>query len=89
MATLDAPGPPASRRKRMPRYDYRCTKCSKTLDVEKRMADPDPRFHLSNVDAELDGQSVECGGELEQVLSAAVIKFKGRGWHVTDYGKGK
>jgi hypothetical protein len=31
----------------------------------------------------------DCGGEVEQVLSAATIKFKGRGWYVTDYGKGK
>jgi hypothetical protein len=23
------------------------------------------------------------------VLSATTIKFKGRGWYVTDYGKGK
>jgi len=29
-----------------------------------------------------------CGGELEQLLSAPVVQFKGSGWYVTDYPKG-
>jgi putative FmdB family regulatory protein len=28
-----------------------------------------------------------CGGELEQVLSAPAIQFKGSGWYVSDYAK--
>jgi putative FmdB family regulatory protein len=28
-----------------------------------------------------------CGGELEQLLSAPAIQFKGSGWYVNDYAK--
>jgi putative FmdB family regulatory protein len=28
-----------------------------------------------------------CGGELEQLLSAPAIQFKGSGWYVSDYAK--
>jgi putative FmdB family regulatory protein len=28
-----------------------------------------------------------CGGELEQLLSAPAVQFKGSGWYVTDYAK--
>lgn len=29
-----------------------------------------------------------CGGELEQLISAPAVQFKGSGWYVTDYPKG-
>ena len=29
-----------------------------------------------------------CGGELEQLISAPAVQFKGTGWYVTDYAKG-
>jgi predicted nucleic acid-binding Zn ribbon protein len=29
----------------------------------------------------------ECGGKIEQVLSAPAVQFKGSGWYVTDYAK--
>ncbi len=29
----------------------------------------------------------ECGGKVEQVLSAPAVQFKGSGWYVTDYAK--
>ena len=29
-----------------------------------------------------------CGGELEQLISAPAVQFKGSGWYVTDYAKG-
>lgn len=28
-----------------------------------------------------------CGGELEQLLSAPAVQFKGSGWYVTDYAR--
>jgi putative FmdB family regulatory protein len=28
-----------------------------------------------------------CGGELEQLISAPAVQFKGAGWYVTDYAK--
>ena len=60
-------------------YDYHCHKCGETVTMQKKMSAPDPKFH---------GGNSNCGGELEQVISASVIKFKGRGWYCTDYGKG-
>ena len=29
----------------------------------------------------------ECGGPVEQVISAPAVQFKGAGWYVTDYAK--
>jgi putative FmdB family regulatory protein len=28
-----------------------------------------------------------CGGELEQLISAPAVQFKGAGWYVTDYAR--
>jgi hypothetical protein len=29
----------------------------------------------------------DCGGTVEQVISAPAVQFKGSGWYVTDYAK--
>lgn len=29
----------------------------------------------------------DCGGKVEQLLSAPAVQFKGSGWYVTDYAK--
>jgi len=29
----------------------------------------------------------ECGGKVEQMISAPAVQFKGSGWYVTDYAK--
>jgi putative FmdB family regulatory protein len=29
----------------------------------------------------------ECGGQVEQMISAPAVQFKGSGWYVTDYAK--
>lgn len=61
----------------MPLYEYRCSRCQHVTEVIQKFSDP-PLKTCS-----------ECGGRLEQVLSAPAIKFKGSGWYVTDYaGKG-
>ena len=28
-----------------------------------------------------------CGGDVEQLISAPAVQFKGSGWYVTDYAK--
>jgi len=28
-----------------------------------------------------------CGGEVERLLSAPALQFKGSGWYITDYGR--
>jgi len=29
-----------------------------------------------------------CGGEVERLISVPALQFKGKGWYVTDYGRG-
>ena len=59
----------------MPLYDYRCHKCGKTFEVRQKFADALLTVHE------------DCGGELERLISAPALQFKGTGWYVTDYGR--
>src|SRR3954471_5887176 len=60
----------------MPLYDYRCHLCGEVFEVRQKFADELLREHEG------------CGGELERLISAPALQFKGTGWYVTDYGKG-
>jgi putative FmdB family regulatory protein len=62
----------------MPTYEYRCTSCEATMEVFARMSDPPPESCES------------CGaqGQLEKVLFAPAVHYKGSGFYSTDY-KGK
>lgn len=60
----------------MPLYEYRCHSCGKTIEVIQRFSDAPLTVHE------------DCGGQLEKLISASVLKFKGKGWYVNDYGKG-
>ena len=59
----------------MPLYDYRCHKCGETFEVRQKFADELLRVHEN------------CGGDLERLISAPALQFKGTGWYVTDYAK--
>jgi len=59
----------------MPLYDYRCHRCGQVFEVRQKFADPLLTVHES------------CGGELERMISAPALQFKGTGWYVTDYAK--
>jgi putative FmdB family regulatory protein len=59
----------------MPLYDYRCHKCGETFEVRQKFSDELLRVHEN------------CGGELERLISAPALQFKGTGWYVTDYAK--
>lgn len=59
----------------MPIYEYRCKKCNHTFERIQKFSDP----HVK--------KCPECGGAVEQVLSAPAVQFKGSGWYVTDYAK--
>ncbi len=61
----------------MPLYEYRCQSCGKTIEVMQKFSDAPLKIHEN------------CGGALEKVLSAPAIQFKGSGWYVTDYARGK
>jgi putative FmdB family regulatory protein len=56
-------------------YDYKCHKCGKVFEVRQKFSEEPLTVHES------------CGGELERLISAPAIQFKGKGWYVTDYGR--
>jgi len=59
----------------MPLYEYQCKKCGHRFERIQKFSDP----HVK--------KCPECGGAVEQVLSAPAVQFKGSGWYVTDYAK--
>ena len=59
----------------MPLYDYRCHRCGEVFEVRQRFSDPLLTEHEA------------CGGEVERLISAPALQFKGTGWYVTDYAK--
>jgi len=62
----------------MPIYEYECRKCKAHTEVYQKITDK-PRTRCP-----------KCKGRLEKLMSASAIRFKGKGWYVTDYAaKGK
>jgi len=61
----------------MPIYEYVCQKCGKKTEAIQRMGERPLRV------------CPHCGGKLKKVASAPAIQFKGSGWYVTDYARGK
>ncbi|MGA2372676.1 MAG: FmdB family zinc ribbon protein [Candidatus Korobacteraceae bacterium] len=60
----------------LPLYEYQCRKCHSLMERIQKFSDP-PLTTCPH-----------CGGELEQLISAPAVQFKGSGWYVTDYAKG-
>ena len=69
----------------MPRYDFECETCGEVFEVKKPIALPDPKWHYGHFTPSMP----ECGGAIQQVIHAPAIRFKGSGFYVNDYGKGK
>jgi len=61
----------------MPLYEYLCHRCGKSFEVIQKFADETLTEHP------------ECGGEVERLVSAPALQFKGSGWYINDYGSGK
>src|SRR5205814_10011631 len=59
----------------MPLYEYQCQKCGHRFE----------RIQLFS--ARMVKKCPECGGKVEQMISAPAVQFKGSGWYVTDYAK--
>jgi putative FmdB family regulatory protein len=59
----------------MPLYEYECKKCHHRFERIQKFSDP----HVK--------KCPECGGPIEQMISAPTVQFKGSGWYVTDYAK--
>jgi putative FmdB family regulatory protein len=60
----------------MPLYEYQCEACGKTFELIQKFSDEPLTVHA------------ECGGGVHRLLSAPTLQFKGKGWYVTDYGRG-
>lgn len=59
----------------MPLYEYQCKSCHTLTERIQKFSDPPLTI------------CPHCGGELEQLLSAPAVQFKGAGWYVTDYAR--
>ncbi len=62
----------------MPTYEYECLSCGNHFDAFQKMSD-----------AHLD-KCVQCKGSVRRVVSGGSgLIFKGSGFYITDYAKGK
>ena len=59
----------------MPLYEYQCKKCGHLFEKIVKFSDKPIK------------KCPECGGAVEQTISAPAVQFKGSGWYVTDYAK--
>jgi putative FmdB family regulatory protein len=59
----------------MPLYEYQCKKCGHRFEKIQKFSDKPIK------------KCPECGGAVEQLVSAPAVQFKGSGWYVTDYAK--
>jgi putative FmdB family regulatory protein len=59
----------------MPLYEYQCKKCGHRFEKILKFSDKPIK------------KCPECGGVVEQMVSAPAVQFKGSGWYVTDYAK--
>jgi putative FmdB family regulatory protein len=59
----------------VPLYEYQCKKCHSLTERIQKFSDPPLTV------------CPHCGGEVEQLISAPTVQFKGSGWYVTDYAR--
>ena len=59
----------------MPLYEYECKKCGHRFEKILKFFDKPMK------------KCPDCGGAVEQLISAPTVQFKGAGWYVTDYAK--
>jgi putative FmdB family regulatory protein len=59
----------------MPLREYQCKKCKHRFEKIEKFSDKPLK------------KCPQCGGPLEEVISAPAVQFKGSGWYVTDYAR--
>jgi putative FmdB family regulatory protein len=59
----------------MPLYEYECKKCHHRFERIVKYSDLPMK------------KCPDCGGAVEQTITAPNVQFKGSGWYVTDYPK--
>jgi putative FmdB family regulatory protein len=57
----------------VPLYEYRCKQCGHQFEKIQSFSAPEEKV------------CPVCGGEVERLISAPAIQFKGSGWYVNDY----
>jgi putative FmdB family regulatory protein len=57
----------------VPLYEYRCKQCGHQFEKIQSFSAPELK------------ECPVCQGEVERLLSAPAIQFKGAGWYVNDY----
>jgi putative FmdB family regulatory protein len=60
----------------MPLYEYRCHRCGKTFELRQKFAEAPLTVHEG------------CGGDVERIIFASALQFKGSGFYINDYGRG-
>jgi putative FmdB family regulatory protein len=58
----------------VPLYEYQCPRCGR-FELIKKFSDAPLTVCPT------------CGSEIQKLLSAPAIQFKGTGWYVTDYAR--
>jgi putative FmdB family regulatory protein len=58
----------------VPLYEYQCPQCGR-FEVIQKFSDPALTVCPT------------CGAEVQKLLSAPAIQFKGTGWYITDYAR--
>jgi putative FmdB family regulatory protein len=58
----------------MPIYEYRCKKCGKIIEVERKMEDRNKRLMCK-----------DCNKKMEKIVSKGSFVLTGSGWYATDY----
>ena len=58
----------------MPLYEYQCPKCGR-FELIRKFSD------------EMLTKCPTCGSDVQKLLSAPAIQFKGTGWYITDYAR--
>lgn len=64
----------------MPTYEFKCPKCAKIVEIERKLKDENPVLCCAE----------NCGDiEMVQIISRTAFKLKGSGWAADGYTKGK
>jgi len=61
----------------MPLYEYQCDACAHRFEVIQKYSDPPIEV------------CPKCGSAVNKLFSSPAIQFKGSGFYLTDYGRGK
>ena len=61
----------------MPRYDYECNSCRHVFELKQ------------SFDSEPVAPCPDCSSEARRLIYSVPVVFKGSGFYVNDYGKGK